>query len=313
MSSIPTQGAGSRFPPGALDPVAQRLDTFRSWMTHHRGLRASTLDVYCRIVGALLLALGLDGTRYEGVAIRRFVLESVAGYSTPWAHTVATAVRAFLRYLAAVGECAAALVDAVPIIAGWCQATLPRYVSAADAERIVAAPDRRTRVGKRDYAILLLLSRLGLRANDVAGLRLSDVDWNDGSFLVAGKARRQDRLPLPQDVGDAILAYLQKGRPPTDDDHVFIRAVRPFAALTSIAVGLVVRRAILRVGVKAPSHGAHLLRHSLATQMLRQGASLQAIGQVLRHRSIGTTAHYAKVDIRLLQEVAQPWPEVTPW
>ena len=165
--------------------------------------------------------------------------------------------------------------------------------------------------GLRDRAVLLLLARLGLRAGEVAHLKFSDIDWRNGSIAVCGKGRRQELLPLPQEVGNALLVYLNQGRPSLRVPEVFTSVLAPLRALTRAAVTQIVRSALRRAGVKAPVNGAHVLRHSAATSMLRQGASLAGVGAVLRHRSPMTTAHYAKVDLDLLSEIAQPWPEVS--
>jgi integrase/recombinase XerD len=159
--------------------------------------------------------------------------------------------------------------------------------------------------------VILLLARLALRASEVAQLRFADIDWRSGSIAVCGKGRRQELLPLPQEVGDAILFYLNEGRPPLRVPELFISALAPFRPLTRAAVTHIVRSALRRAGIKAPINGAHVLRHSAATSMLRQGASLAGVGAVLRHRDPMTTAHYAKVDFDLLLEIAQPWPEVS--
>ena len=164
-------------------------------------------------------------------------------------------------------------------------------------------------MGVRDHAVLLLLSRLGLRAGDVAGLLLNDIDWPSGTLCVTGKNRRECRLPLPQDAGDAVLAYLQQ-RPRIRDTHLFLTAVAPVRGMTYQTVGQIVTRALRRVGIEMPRYGAHVLRHSAATGMLREGMSLSSIGVVLRHASIETTAVYAKVDVPRLRAIARPWPEV---
>jgi integrase/recombinase XerD len=284
------------------------LDAFRRFMVEHRGLAASTTVMYLRIIANFLDMSDGDISRVNAGEIRAFVLD----YKHRQLKNVAAALRAFLRYLIAQGRCPAALEGAIPKVASWRLATLPRYLPASDVERIIAACDSSTPIGCRDRAIVLLLARLGLRAGDVMGLRLSDIDWQDASLLVSGKGRREVRLPLPQEVGDAILAYLEHGRPPVDITQVFLRTqapVRPFA--DSSVVSDIVARAIQRAGVTARFRGAHVLRHSAATQMLRQGASLDDIGAVLRHASLESTAHYAKVDVALLRMVAQPWPEVT--
>jgi len=183
-----------------------------------------------------------------------------------------------------------------------------QYVSADAVQRIIDACDATRPEGARDRAILLLLARLGLRAGDIVGLELRDLDWAAARVRVVGKGRREARLPLPQEVGDAILAYLRARRAGVTCDRVFLRARAPWRPLaTSSCVSAIVKRAMVRAAVAAPTRGAHLLRHSAATAMLRDGISLPAIAVVLRHRSVETTAHYAKVDTELLRSVAQPW------
>jgi site-specific recombinase XerD len=186
---------------------------------------------------------------------------------------------------------------------------LPKYLSAEAVERVITSCDLSTHTGVRDRAVLLLLARLGLRAGDVAGLTFPAIDWSAGTIRVAGKNRREARLPLPQDVGDAVLAYLEQ-RPDVNDVHVFITTTAPLRRLSRRTVSKIVRRAIQRSEIQAPIHGAHVLRHSFATAMLREGVSLPTIGSVLRHASIETTAIYAKVDTPLLRQVARPWPEI---
>jgi site-specific recombinase XerD len=218
----------------------------------------------------------------------------------------------FLRFLIAEGQCAVGLDAAIPTVAHWRLASLPRNLPGKDVERLIASCDRASAVGRRDRAILLLLARLGLRAGDVAHLRLTDIDWKDASIQVCGKGHRHARLPLTQEVGQAIVAYLKKGRPRTNADTLFVSARAPIRPFTSYcAVSSIVDRHLRRAGVVRPSRGAaHLLRHSLATSMLRQGTSLQDIATILRHSSIETTQIYAKVDIPSLRQIAQPWPEV---
>jgi site-specific recombinase XerD len=218
----------------------------------------------------------------------------------------------FVRFLITEGHCAVGLDAAIPRVAHWRLAVLPRYLPPDDVERVIASCDPASPVGRRDRAILLLLARLGLRAGDVAHLRLRDIDWREAWIQVRGKSRYEARLPLTQEVGQAVVDYLQNGRPRTSLELVFIRSRAPLRALDShSAVTAIVARAIKRAGITRPSRGAaHLLRHSVATSMLREGASLQEIGALLRHRSIETTQIYAKVDVTALQSIAQPWPEV---
>jgi site-specific recombinase XerD len=183
------------------------------------------------------------------------------------------------------------------------------YIDPAQVERLIATCDRTTSTGLRDRAILLLLARLGLRAGDILSLRLDDLDWHQATLSVRGKGRRETRLPLPQDVGDAVLAYLDRARPHAGCDRVFFMSNAPIRPLTrSSAVSNIVRSAIRKAGINTPTKGASLLRHSAATAMLRGGATLDMVGAVLRHRSPDMTAHYAKVDVTMLRQIAQPWP-----
>ena len=292
--------------------VPALVQSFRDWLHHHRGLAESTQRLYVRGATDLLKSLGDRTIAYDARSIREFLIGRARQCGKPSAQKLVTSVRMFLRYLASQGLCHAALDQAVPALAGWRLATLPRCLTAAEVERMVQACDPHSVRGHRDRAILLLLARLGLRAGDVAELRVSDIDWEDGSLVVSGKGRREVRLPLPQEVGDAMLASLED-RPRLTDDRVFVRVKAPCRPFESgDAVGSVVARAMRRAGVDAPRQGAHLLRHTAATEMLRQGVSLYDIGAVLRHHSLDMTAYYAKVDVGLLQQVAQPWPEVLP-
>jgi site-specific recombinase XerD len=222
-------------------------------------------------------------------------------------------MRAFLRYLIADGQCAAGLDACIPALAHWRLSSLPRYLQPEEVERVIASCSATSSAGIRDRAILLLLARVGLRAGDVLRLCLSDLDWKEATIRVLGKGRRQTLLPMTQEVGDAIVAYIKKGRHPIDSDTLFIRSRAPFGPFAShCGISMIVAQAMRRAGVRCPSRGAgHVLRHSVASSMLRQGASLQEIAGVLRHRSIATTEIYAKVDVAALREIAQPWPKVT--
>ena len=220
-----------------------------------------------------------------------------------------TAIRSFCRFLFRYGETKRDLAGAIPTVPAWRLAELPRYLEADDVERVVQACDRSTSVGRRDYAILLLLARLGLRAGEVIALELDDIDWRAGVLTVRGKGRYHDDLPLPPDVGEALATYLRQDRPPCTTRRVFIRSRAPhrgFAHPSSLST--IVCRAVQRAGLHPNHKGAHLLRHSLATGMLRRGASMAEIGQVLRHRAPNTTEIYAKVDLQGLRSLALPWP-----
>jgi integrase/recombinase XerD len=284
---------------------------FRSWMTCHRGAKACTINRYERLIEEMLPALGDNPAVYDAALVRRTLLRTVHKLSPGYAKTYVIALRAFLRFLAAQGRCSCHLDRSVPTIPEWRLSSLPRYLEADDVERVIASCDLSTLCGLRDRAILLLLARLGLRGGDITAMRLTDLDWHAGTVRVRGKGRREVCLPLPQDAGDALIDYLMKARPQADTDRLFLcvnAPVRPFAGSCSISD--IVRFALQRAGIQdPPTKGAHLLRHSAATAMLRAGASLDQIATVLRHQSSDTTAYYAKVDVDLLRQIAQPWPE----
>jgi site-specific recombinase XerD len=280
-------------------------------MVHNRGVTQRTLDQYRSVITSLLESIDGDPGRIDARNLRAFILSHAEHHGKKSLRGATTALRTFVRYLIVEGKCLVGLDMAIPAVAEWRLSSLPRYLQPLEVERIVAAGDPSTPVGSRNRAIILLLARLGLRASDIVGLRLSDIDWQNASICLSGKGRREVLLPLTQEVGDSILTYLERGRPAVDSDHVFIRAIAPLRPFSNSGVTKIVARAIDRAGVITAFRGAHVLRHSAATQMLRQGISLQDISAILRHRSVETTALYAKVDIGLLQLVAQPWPEVT--
>jgi len=300
-----TRQSESRLPVDNADDLVER---FARWMRHHRGVTESTMRGYSIHVSKFMVSLGKDPATYDARGVRSFILAQASRYSRKSAGNIAGAVRMYLRFLVARGLCASDLVAAVPSIANWRLSSLPRYLPAEQVGYIIESCDPTTNAGARDQAALFLLARLGLRAGDVAGLCLEDIDWPYGKLRVIGKGRRETWLPLPQEVGDAILHYCEHFRPVVQDNHVLLRVMPPYKGLRSQTVTSLVCRAIKRVGIDAPSFGAHLLRHSAATEMLRQGTPLEYIGAILRHRSIDSTAHYAKVDLPLLRSVVQPWP-----
>jgi site-specific recombinase XerD len=284
-----------------------------AWMRDQRGLADSTVARTARVAQAYLDALGEEPARWNASGVRKFLLGFVREHAPSSAGLAATCLRCFLRYLIARGRCTPEIVEAVPKVPTWRMTRLPRYLPAEDVERIIAACEGQEGTALRNRALLLLLARLGLRSHEVVGLRLGDIDWESGRLRVRGKGGREARLPLPQDVGDAIISYLRGERPTAPTDSVFLSSRAPIGRLRTAGLRDVVARAIECAGVKAPSHGPHLLRHSLAARLLRDGAALDTIGAVLRHRDVDTTALYAKVDVALLRQVAQPWPaEVSP-
>jgi integrase len=237
--------------------------------------------------------------------VSTFLVAECPKRSVTGARDLASALRSLLRYLHLAGLIEAPLVWAVPSVADLRDRTLPRGLDPGAARKLLSSCDRRRTVGRRDYAILLLLCRLGLRRGEVAAMRLDDVDWRAGLVLIHGKGSRQDVLPLPVDLGEAIVSYLRR-RPRCESRALFLRMAAPLQGLAPHTIGWIVREACTRAGL--PRVGAHRLRHTAATEMLRQGASLAEIGQVLRHREQKTTAIYAKVDREALRALARPWP-----
>jgi site-specific recombinase XerD len=271
-----------------VDPAL--LVSFRGWMRQQRGACEATLYNYSSHVRDLLKSLGEDPETFDAHSLRQFVLDTSQRCGWAAAKKCTTAIRMFLRFLIADGKCAAGLDSSIPVLAHWRLSSLPRYLQSDEVERVIASCDPATPMGKRDRAILLLLARLGLRAGDIVQLRLGDVDWKEAGISVSGKGRRQTLMPLTQEIGNAIASYIKDGRPPTTVDALFVRSRAPFRALANhCAISMIVAQAMLRANVTCPSRGAaHVVRHSVASSMLRQGSSLQEIAGVLRHRSIAT-------------------------
>jgi integrase len=242
--------------------------------------------------------------------ILRFIRQTACGHSPQHAQHLVAALRALFRFLHLRGELARNLAPALPNVAHWTLAELPRSISAEAVQRVLESCDRQTGVGRRDYAILLLLARLGLRAGEVLRLELEDLDWRNARIAVrARKGSGLAQLPLSEETGRAIAAYLRRDRPRSASRRIFLRVRAPYAPLSDPGViSSVVRRALCRANVPSRCTGAHLLRHSLATTMLQHGASLDEIGQLLRHRSPNSTAIYAKVDVAALRRLASVWP-----
>ena len=289
---------------------SEHLDAFLHWLRRHRGLRDTTIERYEGLVRTLLPVLGDDPGAYDAARIRSTILDRLEAASREQAGNEASAFRMYLRFLGANGLCRPELVHAVPAIPRLRGESLPRHVGQDDIERMIATCDVTTPLGVRDRAALLLLARLALRAGDVSGLHLGDIDWDRAVIRVSGKSRREAELPLPQDVGDALRDYILKARPRCDERKLFLRIRAPHLPLTRSGIsGSVVGRAIQRAGIRGVGPASsHLFRHSAATNLLRDGAPLEAIGTLLRHRSPDTTAIYARVDVRMLRELAQPWP-----
>ena len=304
-------GESRSAPDPVLDPVEVLLQEYGRYLSGERGLSVSTAEVYVRLVRPFLATHhGPDGTGLAGLSsadVTGFVLASAPGRAVASAKLMVTALRSFLKFLHVQGRTPLPLADAVPSVAGWRLAPLPRGLEPDDVRRLLTGCDRRTHIGRRDYAILLMLARLGLRAGEVAGLTLEDVNWRAGELLIRGKGNNAHRLPLPVDVGGAIEGYLRRGRPATAQGRVvFVRHRAPHRQLTTAAVGNIVGRAAQRAGLGHVF--AHQLRHTAATAMVRAGAPLSEVGQVLGHARPMTTAIYAKVDRDALATLARPWP-----
>ena len=288
-------------------PLPESLSRFRIWLKCNRGISRSTLCKYTRLIQAVLPDLGQDPHVYDAELIRRVLVKHMENRSQDYARQLTVTMRMYLRFLASAGSVTGALVAAVPTVPLRRMGTLPRYIPTRDIERTIASCDA-NRSGVRDRAVLLLLARLALRAGDVAGLRLGDIDWNRAEIRVSGKTCRRVTLPLPQDVGDALYAYIATVRPKVDEEHVFLNSRAPFRPIGGSAVTSIARRALDRAGIATfATRGAHVFRHSRATGLLRDGNSLDMIQWLLRHDSPNTTMIYAKTDVRMLGEIAQPW------
>jgi site-specific recombinase XerD len=295
-------------------PLAMLQKRYENFLKKDRGLSPVTATRYGTFVRRFIVERFGDAR----ICVRKLVPSDISGFllrharsgSPGEAKLMVTALRSFFRFLFQHGETENDLAGAVPTVPAWRLADVPKYLTPEEVERVVHARDRRNpSLACRDRAIMLLLARLGLRASEVIALELDDINWRAGVLTVHGKGRYHDGLPLPADVGEAVAGYLRQHRPPCTTRRVFIRNKAPhrgFAHPSSIST--IVCRALKRAGLRPALMGAHILRHSLATGMLRSGASMNEIGQVLRHRVANTTEIYAKVDINGLRSLALPWP-----
>ena len=293
-----------------MPALPARLEPFSLWLERHRGMRAQTARQYTRVIACILPGLGDDPRAYDAAHIRSVLFEQMRCWSPSYAQRLTTSMRMYLRFLVTEGRIAPELIQAVPSVPQWRLSGLPRYIPADDVERAIASCGEDA-MGVRDRAILLLLARLALRAGDIVALRLTDIDWDRAEIRVSGKSRQETALPLPQDVGDALHAYIATARPKSSEERVFLCVNAPYGPfIDGSNVSSVAKRALNRAGVTTPgsrSRGAHVFRHSQATALLRSGASLDVIQSLLRHASANTTMIYAKTDAAMLQEVAQPW------
>ncbi len=298
--------------PRPLNDLGLVEQEYGRFLTQERGLMQSTVDLYLRMVRPFVAHYLQQGKLRLNKLVAKDVINFVL-HNTPrrgqWStKSIITGLRSFLGFSFQTGRTKTNLVAAVPGVPVSNLSDLPRFLQPDQVEKVLRCCDRRTKVGKRDYTILLLLARLGLRSGEVTKLTLDDIGWTAGEFLIRGKGARLDKLPLLQDVGEALADYLQNVRPHCSSRRVFIRSRAPHVGLLGAStMGGIVVRALDRAQIHSHHRGAHMFRHSLATRMLRHGASLAQIGQVLRHQNVQTTEVYAKVDLIALRRLALPW------
>lgn len=310
------QGVIATSIPNVPETASSDLErNYADFLRIEKGLAKLSLRVYLPMVPLLLGYLkqhhgSTSVHRLNASVLRGFLFERTQGRSSESVRLLSTSLRSFLRFLHARGEIRHDLTAAIPTVRRWAQAGVPRKLTTEEVDRILSLPSRTTLTGRRDFAILLLLAKLGLRAGEVLSLELKDIRWRTGEVLIRGKGGRRDLLPLPRAVGAALARYLRLDRGMRPTQRVFLRANAPRVPLAGPAsIGHIVRRAMMQAGVDRPGHiAAHLFRHTLASRMLQQGANLREISEVLRHRVQSTTELYAKIDMRSLNEVVRPWP-----
>lgn len=296
-------------------PLAELMRQYERHLRMERGLTTATVVNYLPIIHHFLLHRFGDGPLHiealKSPDISTYILAHAHSQSVKRAQLMVTALRSFFRFLLLSAKIQVDLAACVPTVADWRLSSVPKYLAEEDIQRLLDACDRSMSTGRRDYAVLLLLARLGLRAGEIVALEIGDINWRAGEMMVRGKGLIHDRLPLLTEVGEALATYLRTARPRTRTCRVFIRMKAPHTGFAGPStVSTIVRRALERAGLHPPTKGAHLLRHTLATTMLHQGATMTEIGEVLRHRSPNTTEIYAKVDLSGLRSLAQPWPNV---
>jgi integrase/recombinase XerD len=305
--------SAKKMPAHRPTPAERCTQAYEHHLREARGLAEATIDLYLPFIRSFLEDRFGDGpvtlSRLCARDVVRFVQRQAQRLRIKRAKLLTSALRSFLQYARYRGDVKLDLSAAVPTVANWSMSSIPRAISADQVRRLLASIDRHTPMGRRDYAILLLLARLGLRAGAVTFLELDDIDWKAGQLRVCAKGGQRSALPLPAEVGKAIVAYLRHGRPKSNSRRVFLRAIAPIRGLNGhTAIAHIVERCLQRAGIDAPTNGAHQFRHGLATEMLRAGASLSEIGELLDHRSPETTKIYIKVDLDALRTLAPPWP-----
>jgi site-specific recombinase XerD len=300
--------------PPPLSPHDQIFEAFSLYLQRERGLAPKSIVRHLPVIRLFLREVcpagvsDLDKIGQE--AVTRYIERHARDGSADSGKAMCWALRAFLRYLHHKGLNPLALAGCVPSIRRWKLASLPTYMSAGQVQKALDSCDRATVMGRRDYAILMMLAKLGMRAGEVAALTLDGIDWRSGEMLICAKGRRRARLPIPPDVGAAVVAYLRDGRPKSSCRRLFLRTIAPHVGFASgCSITMIAKTALERAGIRGYAHqGAHLFRHSLATELLRSGATLSQIGQLLRHESHDSTRIYAKVDVEALRTLSLPWP-----
>ena len=312
-------GTGNACPPSSRNTSVEGglLRDYEDYLRNKRGLAENSLHVYIPFIRSFLTSQRgrtdcVSQRWLKTLAIRDFVLDHIQGRSGEYVRLLGTALRSFLRFLFMSGRMSRDLSTSVPTVRRYRQAAPPAFLRPEEVERILAKTDRSTSTGRRDYAIILLLARLGLRAGEIVALELDDLLWRTGEIVVHGKGRIVDRLPLLSEIGEALATYLRQDRGCSASRRVFLRRLAPRTGLTGpAAVGHIVRAALVRADIHRSGRGAaHLFRHGLATKMIRNGASMAEIAELLRHRSQTTTAIYTHVSFEALRTVALPWPVV---
>lgn len=313
VSMLRDMGVLKAEPQSTMTSAQMHVAEYRRYLIQQRGLSESCLPNYISFVEQFL-SQRFKGTEPNfaelcALDVTTFVKEEAGKLSPGRTKLMVTALRSFLRYLLHQGQITVELAGCVPAVACWSLSEIPKSLPAGTVQRVLAQQDRTTAVGRRNFAILMLLARLGLRAGEVVALNLEDLDWEHGLMRIRRKGGRWTQLPLPDDVGEAIATYLRSDRPRCSSRRVFLSHRAPIRGFAhTITVSSIVRRTLIRAGVDSARTGAHLLRHTLAVDLLRNGASLDEIGDVLGHRSPNTTALYAKVDLAALSTIALPWP-----
>lgn len=316
LEHLRRQGVIATCAPVAPETISAELERrYADFLRNEKGLAERSLRVYLPLVPHLLGYLekqhgSASVRRLDASALRGFLLERTQGRSSESVRLLATSLRSLLRFLHAHGEIRHDLTAAIPTVRRWSQPAIPRKLTAGEVDRILSAPDRATATGRRDFAILLLLAKLGLRCSEALSLQLGDIRWRTGEILIRGKGGRRDFLPLPREVGAALARYLRLDRGSRPTQRVFLRTYAPRVPLTGPAsIGHIVRRAMVQAEVERPKQiAAHLFRHTLASRLLQSGAQLREIAEVLRHRAQSSTELYAKIDMRSLNDVVRPWP-----